>query len=146
MLAGSNFGFITERATALGEARRVVQATGYLCTSSYYYTEEPSEAVLDSVAAAIGWHPDTRRTFFFWQEFFSQHFTLEYQQHMELQPMGRRAVLASAEYFIHLDSVTMRKRPSAVRNAACRRLQAIRLALDEHRRYQGLVLGVWRPL
>jgi SAM-dependent methyltransferase len=146
ILAGSNFGFITERATALAETRRVVQATGYLCTSSYYYTAKPPDAVLDSVAAAIGWHPDTRRTFSFWQDFFSQYFTIEYEQHIEIEPMGRRAVLAAAEYFIHLDSVTMRKRPSAVRDAACRRLQAIRLALDEHRKYQGLVLSVWRPL
>jgi ubiquinone/menaquinone biosynthesis C-methylase UbiE len=145
VLAGSNFGFIKERATALAEVRRVVQVAGYLCTSSYYYTAKPPVAVLDSVAAAIGWRPDTRRTFSFWQQFFSRHFTLEYQQRMELQPMGHRAVLAAAEYFIHLDSATMRKRPRAVRNAACRRLQVIRLALDEHRRYQGLVLGVWRP-
>jgi ubiquinone/menaquinone biosynthesis C-methylase UbiE len=145
VLAGSNFGFITERATALAEARRVVQATGYLCTSSYYYTAKPPDGVLDSVAAAIGWRPDTRRTFLFWHQFFSQRFSLEYQEHMQLQPTGRRAVLAAAEYFIHLDSATMRKRPSAVRNAACRRLQIIRLALDDHRKYQGLVLGIWRP-
>lgn len=145
VLGGSNFGFITERQLALAEALRVLDPAGYLCTSSYFYIAPPPEAVLDQVEAAIGWRPDAQRTFEFWEQFFSQSFTLEFQAIEDLQPLGRHAVLDAAEFFIHLDSPTMRKQPSVVREAACRRLQSIRLALDDHRNYQGLAVSVWRP-
>lgn len=144
IVAGSAFGFIQNRFNALDEAARVLRDQGRLCVASYFYLTEPPSTVLDRIADSIGYRPDSGRTLDYWFSFFSRRFQLEDRRTLHLPEFDEATVLSSVHRFIFFDSQNLANMPQDVKVACWKRLAAIRMAINEHRKYQSVKLMVWR--
>lgn len=144
ILAGCNFGFIQDRDRALDETHRVLLPGGLVCTAAFYYRRTPPESLLDRVAEAIGFRPDGARDRDFWTSFFNRRFELVDEVLHETPQLGERRVSNGARRAAYGRTPALRDVSRPIRDACFHRLRSTRLVLDEHRRYQGLVVGVWR--
>lgn len=144
VVAGACFGFIHERERALDEVFRVLAAGGALCVASFHYRQEPPAELLDEVARAIGYRPDPARVLGYWQAFFSRRFTLVDERRGSLEPYPEDAVERDVRALVFEESEPLAVQPPSVRDACFDRLLWTRRVLNEHRRYQGLSVTVWR--
>jgi SAM-dependent methyltransferase len=143
VLAGSCFGFIEERTKALTECARILGNGGLICISAFYYLRTPPVALLDRVANAIGYRPDPDRRYEFWRGFFSLAFEPVAERIQELDVLQPALVEAAARELVDR-STSVRTQPADVQQACLHRMVTTRLILNEHRRYQGLSIAVWR--
>lgn len=144
VLGGCNFGFIQERNQALTSVHRTLKPGGLLCTSSFYYRENPPLAVIDRVEAAIDFRPDGGRDRNFWITFFSQKFELVNEVLHPTPPFGPRRIERATRRSIYGGTPALEGESREVRDACFHRLKETRLTLDEHRTYQALMVAVWR--
>jgi SAM-dependent methyltransferase len=144
VLGGCNFGFIDARDQALDEVHRVLSPGGYLCVSAFYYKQRPPEELLDQVADAIGFRPDVERSRDYWSAFFSRRFSLVQEVLHDIPVSGARQVDRRVRRAVYGRAPALNDALPVVRDACYHRLRTIRLALDQHRSYQGLVVGAWQ--
>lgn len=144
VVAGGCFGFIAAREQALDECARVLEHGGKLCVSSFFYREPPSESLLDRVAEAIGYRPDSGRDLAWWRRFFSRRFELVDERPYELAVHDEAALRAAVRRYIDVEGPLAAVHSPELREACFRRLSSIRIVLNEHRRYQSLTVAAWR--
>ncbi|MFF3254372.1 class I SAM-dependent methyltransferase [Actinacidiphila glaucinigra] len=144
VLGGCNFGFIERRERALDEVHRVLRPGGMLCSAAFYYHTRPPEDLLDRVAEVIGFRPDGSRDREFWTRFFSRRFDPVAEVLHDTPALGPRRVARAVRRSVYGRVPALAGVSRPVRDACFHRLRETRLVLDEHRRYQGLMTGVWR--
>ena len=145
ILAGGCFGFIQERQEALKECRRVLAKDGLLAIATFYYRSRPPDALLSRVAQSIGYRPDPVRDLKYWRDFYlRESFVRIAQQGYDLHVQNSSAVTTAVESFVYENSESLRRYTPGVRAACFQRLNKIRLILNEHRRYQGYSVEVWK--
>lgn len=145
ILAGSTFGFIQNRQKALAECRRVLKASGRLCIGNFYYTGKPEESLLDKVAEAVGFRPESKWSHKWWDEFFNTEFTFQKEENEPLSTIQPSEVSELVRIFIYETSSILKTASIEVKDACFKKLYGIRLILNEHRKYQGLSVSIWTP-
>lgn len=145
VLAGSTFGFIQDRANALAECRRVLKSSGHLCIGNFYYTEIPSENLLDTVSGVVGFRPESKWSHKWWSDFFSSEFDLQKEENEPLPVIQPKEIADLVRKFIYETSPVLKTASKEIQDACFRRLYEIRLILNEHRRLQGLNISIWVP-
>lgn len=145
VLGGCNFAFIQDRNRALKQVYNLLNNDGRLCVSNFHYEAEPTKEMLDNVESVLGWRPSEKWTKEYWYDFFSTKFELIYEENKSIQPekeadlterLKRALFNPNDERFI--DMSTDQK------EAFYKRLLSMRLILNEHRKYQGYSVQVWR--
>lgn len=143
VLAGCNFGFISNREQARTEVARVLQVGGMLCVSSFYYIKTPPPELLERVKDVIGFAPGIERDYNYWKSFFATEFTLQFERVSKLKIYNNRKLERAVRQAIKT-SPGLRKASDSEKDVARDRLLATRRVLNEHRRYQELSVAVWR--
>lgn len=143
VLAGCNFSFIQRRDDALDEAHRVLVPGGRLCVSNFYYASPPPVDVLRRVEEAVGFVPDAAWTRSFWESFLSRRFRRSAGEDRELPVLEASRLKAEIRRHVFEEAPALRGLPEPVKEACFERLAAVRLVLNEHRRYQRYTVEVW---
>lgn len=145
VVAGSCFGFIEKRESALDECARVLCRGGFLCVSSYQYVSIPPSDFLDKVGKVIGYRPDVRRDGRFWREFFGRRFLRLYSKEIRLPINHREEVIRKIDLQMKSSWISSLEEVDPDSWRACRdRLIETRLILNEHRRFQSVEVSAWR--
>lgn len=145
VLGGCNFAFIQDRNSALEQIYYLLNLDGKLCVANFHYESQPSKDMLDRVESVLGWRPCENWTREYWYNFFSSKFELIYEKNKSIQPENEkhlterlRGALFSPydERFIEI--------AADQKEAIFDRLLSMRLTLNEHRKFQGYSVQVWR--
>jgi ubiquinone/menaquinone biosynthesis C-methylase UbiE len=143
VVAGCSFAFIANRETALDEAARVLTPHGALCVATYFFSRRPPTALLDRVEQAIGYRPDPNRTAEVWEAFFSRRFERQSEQRFALTAHPREAINDWVHRVVRA-STALNTTSDVNRAAFVKRLESLRLVLNEQRRFQGVSVSTWR--
>jgi ubiquinone/menaquinone biosynthesis C-methylase UbiE len=144
ILGGCNFSFIRDREIALRECSRTLSEYGILCISSFYYSKEPPQQLLDDVNEAIGFKPDSEWTADFWDRLFSTQFSKEWEDHYDLPMYESEAVENLIKNQIYTKELREKINDDEILDACYERLLKIRLILNNHRNYQRFCIQTWR--
>jgi ubiquinone/menaquinone biosynthesis C-methylase UbiE len=141
--AGSSFGFIAERARALDQIRRVLQPEGRLLIACRHYVDIPPDGLLDKVEQVVGYRPDPRRDYDWWQRFFGRAFARSDERHYVLPSINVAAsVQAMAQHLREADHPLSRHSQLVVK-ACLARFARDRSILADHDAYQALAVMCW---
>ena len=143
VLGGCNFSFIQDREAALGECARTLRTKGILCISSFYYTKEPPEELLEEVYQAIGFKPNPEWTAAYWDKLFSKQFHKMWEEHYELPTYDKTMVEKLIKQQIYTPELREKIKDSDILDACYAKLLRIRSTLNKHRDYQGFCIQTW---
>lgn len=143
IVAGSSFGFISERSKALSECKRALKRGGNLCIGTFYYHRSPPNVLLESVREGVGFLPDRKWSRKWWHSFFGQELTLKQEEDYELRTLSDSDVTSTAWETIFKKSQALQDQTDEIRQTCFERFNKTRLVLNEHRKYQRLDISVW---
>lgn len=144
ILAGGTFAFFQNRQRCLNECHRVLKKGGYLCTSNFFYHTSPPLELLEKVKGAIGFPPDPNWSHSFWLQFFESFFSLKKIETLSLAIADPATLERQVHAQIFNQSVTLAKDNDQIKTACFKRLLAIRMTLNEHRKYQKYEVEIWQ--
>jgi hypothetical protein len=96
--------------------------------------------MLDLVERSIGYRPEPRRDNDYWTTFFSEGFVIDCSVEFRLPQLQTDQIKNAVTRFIYSESPTLMHSAEAWRVAAAERLTTIRLALNEHRECQAMLV------
>lgn len=140
VIAGSNFGFIDAREVALKETHRVLQKGGKLCISNFFYTAVPPTPLLVEVQNCIGYLPDQARNLNYWQNFYSKYFSTIDSVLTEQNVLSGKILEKLVEDEIYGNKQLVLSQED--QSIAFKRLLQTRIVLNEHRKYQKILIAV----
>lgn len=140
VLAGCNFGFIDDRATALSEVSRVLKKGGILCIATHYFIETPPDVILDKVASKIGFRPLPFWTKEFWNQFFSTELHLKFSADFDLPVVDKQVLEKKIREFC---STSLQYLPQEEIEICFQRLLETRSVINEMREHQKYMISLW---
>ncbi len=143
ILGGCNFSFIENREQALFHCRRTLQLDGKLCVANFYYTQPPSEILLDSVQESIGFRPQAFWNYDWWNQFFTHEFSLIKEEIKALPVTDEGTLKTEIQCFVFDKSPYLHDASLEIKKACAEKLFKIRRILNEHRRYQNFSISIW---
>jgi len=144
IVAGSTFGFIRNRNKALQECARVLGKRGRLCIAYYFYSSCPRQPLLKELRDLIGYRPNSRRNYEYWQSFFGPSFEEVTTSISCLQFQQVDTIKAEVARFVFEESDVLSWACVSIQNSCYQRLLRTRIAINEHRKFQQVALAVWR--
>lgn len=142
VVSGCSLGFVKNLKSAIDEAHRVLQVSGILGSSNFYYKNLPPESLLTDVEDVLGFIPNSNFEMTL-KESCQEKFKLRKFENKSLiifpQPALKQVVKAFVEN-------QLRDSTASEQKEACERMYHIRSVLNDLRRFQYYRNEIWEKI
>lgn len=146
VIAGCCLSFIADKDKALTEVNRVLSHRGKFCVSNFFYKSPPPQNLVHAIENYLGFKPSTDWDIKYWNSIIhNANFQIVQEDIYNIYPQP----VSEIEYLV---GITFQKSPMlmdlsvAEYNEFYDYFLSTRLLLNEHRKYQGILLSVYEKI